>query len=313
MREFVVCNGLAIKSDNTKNKIMNRFVFSLLVFLLLSIITSFITNNSFIDKIYPILGIILTLGICFIVEYIFMLMRKEYNIKRICDNNILLVGLILSLFTCNSSFFIIIIASLITSISKNLIKYLDIKSSLLGIIIVILFGNISLDSYNSILLLMGNYKIYMSIILSIISYIYLFYNKSIKYLIPLTSIGIYFIIMLLVTLFSGNNLYDIFFLVIRSNIVFLSVFVASDFVNTPISKEGEIIYGILLGLLTSIISIFNVELSMVIGIIIVTLFTNIIDMYSFKLRYNKKFYNILLSIFLVLILIDIPILIHIMK
>ena len=70
MREFVVCNGLAIKSDNTKNKIMNRYVFSLLVFLLLSIITSFITNNSFIDKIYPILGIILTLGICFIVEYI---------------------------------------------------------------------------------------------------------------------------------------------------------------------------------------------------------------------------------------------------
>ena len=51
MREFVVCNGLAIKSDNTKNKIMNRYVFSLLVFLLLSIITSFITNNSFIDKI----------------------------------------------------------------------------------------------------------------------------------------------------------------------------------------------------------------------------------------------------------------------
>ena len=306
MREFVVCNGLAIKSDSTKNKIMNRYVFSLLVLLLISIITSFITNNSFIDKIYPILGIILTLGICYIVEYIFMLMRKEYNIKRICDNNILLVGLILSLFTCNSSFLIIIIASLITSISKNLIKYLDI-------IIVILFGNISLDSYNSILLLMGNYKIYMSIILSIISYIYLFYNKSIKYLIPLTSIGIYFIIMLLVTLFSGNNLYDIFFLVIRSNIVFLSVFVASDFVNTPISKEGEIIYGILLGLLTSIISIFNVELSMVIGIIIVTLFTNIIDMYSFKLRYNKKFYNILLSIFLVLILIDIPILIHIMK
>ena len=83
MREFVVCNGLAIKSDNTKNKIMNRYVFSLLVFLLLSIITSFITNSSFIDKIYPILGIILTLGICFIVEYIFMLMRKEYNIKRI--------------------------------------------------------------------------------------------------------------------------------------------------------------------------------------------------------------------------------------
>ena len=106
MREFVVCNGLAIKSDNTKNKIMNRYVFSLLVFLLLSIITSFITNNSFIDKIYPILGIILTLGICYIVEYIFMLMRKEYNIKRICDNNILLVGLILSLFTCNSSFLI---------------------------------------------------------------------------------------------------------------------------------------------------------------------------------------------------------------
>ena len=106
MREFVVCNGLAIKSDNTKNKIMNRYVFSLLVFLLLSIITSFITNNSFIDKIYPILGIILTLGICFIVEYIFMLMRKEYNIKRICDNNILLVGLILSLFTCNSSCYI---------------------------------------------------------------------------------------------------------------------------------------------------------------------------------------------------------------
>ena len=100
MREFVVCNGLAIKSDNTKNKIMNRYVFSLLVFLLLSIITSFINNNSFIDKIYPVLGIILTLGICFIVEYIFMLMRKEYNIKRICDNNILLVGLILSLFAC---------------------------------------------------------------------------------------------------------------------------------------------------------------------------------------------------------------------
>ena len=100
--------------------------------------------------------------------------------------------------------------------------------------------------------------------------------------------------MLLVTLFSGNNLYDIFFLVIRSNIVFLSVFVASDFVNTPISKEGEIIYGILLGLLTSIISIFNVELSMVISIIIATLFTNIIDIYSISL-FSFLFYFLIFS------------------
>ena len=67
MREFVVCNGLAIKSDNTKNKIMNRYVFSLLVFLLLLIINFFITNNIFILKIYLFLGIILILGICYFV------------------------------------------------------------------------------------------------------------------------------------------------------------------------------------------------------------------------------------------------------
>ena len=60
---------------------------------------------------------------------------------------------------------------------------------------------------------------------------------------------------------------------------------------TPTSGEGQVIYGITLGIISSILRFIIPELSIVISLILGPIvLTKIINHLSFKLRYNQKFY-----------------------
>ena len=85
--------------------------------------------------------------------------------------------------------------------------------------------------------------------------------------------------------------------------MFLSIYTLPDYKITPITSEGNIIYGIILAIISVILRLVIPELSIILTFIIgPILLTNIIDKISPTLKYNNKLY-IGLIIFLIAIII----------
>lgn len=327
MKEFKKLNQIFIKSNNTTNKIFNRYLYSLIPFILLIIGYNFVWGTT--EIIINLLKSILTSTlISIIIQYIFNIIKKENNFSKIfLEDNILTISIILGLFSINSSILITIISSIITIIIKNTIKNINISSSLYGILFILLSNyylnnldtplyNLSklsyISSFDNILKPYGNildYSIgippyYLSPILAIISFIYLFSKKSIKYNIVISYISTFSFIMLLTGILNNMNIWYLFFQLTTGNILFLSVFCLTDYPVTPTTGEGQIIYGIILGIITSILRFIIPELSVVIPLILGPLFlTKSINKISFKLRYNKKFYYIIITISIIFVLV----------
>lgn len=92
----------------------------------------------------------------------------------------------------------------------------------------------------------------VSILICIISFIYLIVKKSIKYLIPisiLVTLLIGFTVGGLINNFDG---YFALFNIFTGGIIFSSIFISSSMFTSPITSKGQIIYGILIGILTLI-------------------------------------------------------------
>ena len=326
MREFKKVNKVFIKSNNTTTKIFNRYLFCLIPFILLILIYNSIWGN--ITEITNLIkSISISLLASFIVQYIFNLTKKEKNISKILlEDKILTISIIIGLFSINSSIIVIIISSLISIIIKNLFKNITISSSLYGILIIIVssyFTNnldtplsnlkdlLYIDTYDNIIKPYGNiltYSIglsnYLSPILSIIAFIYLFHKKSIKYNIVFSYLLTFMITMLSFGLINNMNIWYLFFQLTTGNLLFLLVFCGTDYPHTPTTSEGQMLYGTIIGLLTSILRFVIPELSVVITLILgPIILTKMINNISFKLKYNKRFFYLILlaTLFLVAI------------
>ena len=327
MKEFEKRNKVFIKSNNSVNKIFNRYLFSLIPYIILILIYNLIFGEKIII-INLTKSISVSLIISTIVQYIFNIINKQNNIKNIfLEDKILIISIILGIFSINNSLIIISISSIITIIIKNTLKNTNISSVLYGILFILIsnyylnnlntpltnLSNLSYIStfdnivkpYGSILdYILGLSKQYISPIISILVFIYLFYKKSIKYNIFISYILTFSFIMLTFGMLNNMNIWYLFFQLTTGNILFLSVFCLPDYPNTPITREGQIIYGIILGLLTAILRFIIPELSVVIPLIIgPILLTKIIDKISLKLKYNKKYYYTVISINITLVLI----------
>lgn len=322
MKEFKKVDKVFIKSNNTTNKIFNRYLYCLIPFILIIIISSIILNDK-LEIINLLKSLSLSTLCCSITQFIFNKLYKKNNITKIfLDDNILTISIILGLFAINTNYIIIIISSIITIIVKNCNKNILISSSLYGILIIGISNyllNIDTPLYNlSKLSYIGTYsnivkeygniinyiiynKYYLSFSLSFISFIYLFLKKSIKYNIIISYILTFSFIILFIGIFNNMNIWYLFFQLTTGNILFLSVFCLADYPNSPITTEGQILYGIILGIITSILRFIIPDLSVVItfllGQIILVKYINKI---SIKIKYNKKIYHLLLSITIIL-------------
>lgn len=327
MKEFEKVNKVFIKSNNTVNKIYNRYLFSLISFILL-IVTYNLIWGSILLITNLLKSILISLITSIIIQYIFNIIKKEKNIIKIFTEDIIItISIILGLFSINSSILVIIISSIVSIIVKNTNKSITISSSLYGILFILLskyflndlntpLYNLSrlsyIDTYSNIVKPYGsilNYLFglttgYLSPILSIISFIYLFHKKSIKYNIIFSYILTFSFIMLFFGLFNNMNIWYLFFQLTTGNILFLSIFCLTDYPITPTTEEGQIIYGIILGLITSILRFITPELSVIISLIIgPILLTKFINKISFKLKYNHKYYYTITSISIILVII----------
>ena len=327
MKEFKIENKVFIKSDNNTTKIFNRYLYCLIPFILLIIIYNLIWGSN-IYLLNLLKSISLSLITCLLTQYIFNILKKEKSFNKLfLEDQTLTISIILGLFSINSGIFLTIISSIITIIIKNTLKNTNLSSSLYGILIIILSsyfqGNLDtplnnlkelsyIDTYANIVkpygtilkYTIGLNNIYLSPILSLLSFIYLFHKKSIKYNIVFSYILTISLIMLSFGLLNGMNIWYLFFQLTTGNILFLTVFCLTDYPNTPTTGEGQVIYGIILGLITSILRFIIPELSVILPLIIGPLvLTKLINNISFKLKYNNKFYHLILSISTFLILI----------
>ena len=327
MKEFTVENKIFIKSNNTTTKIFNRYLYCLIPFILL-----FITYNLIWGSKLQIINLSKSISIslitCLITQYIFNIIKKEKNINKLfLEDRILTISIILGLFSINSETSIIILSSLASIIIKNLLKNTSISSSLYGILIILISSYITNDintplnnlkelsyigtyenivkPYGSILkYTIGYNSIYLSPVLSLVSFIYLFHKKSIKYNIVFSYLLTISFVMLSFGVLNNMNIWYVFFQLTTGNLLFLTIFCLTDYPSTPITYEGQTIYGIILGLITSILRFIIPELSVAIPLILgPILLTKTINKISYKLKYNKIIYNILLSSILLIVLI----------
>ena len=315
MREFKTVNKTFVKSKNDTSKIFLRYTYSLIFILVYIIIYNLITKDySYILNLIKTILIITPIAI--IISYTTNLLKKEKDIKKIfLEDNILALILIITFFTVNTPIVIKIIAITVTMIFKIIFKSSTFYPSLYGILTVLIYELTKTDlitplttlqnsnyitTYHTVInqtfnlksYIFGTNYNYLSPILAIIIFIYLFNKKSIKYNIVISYISTVFGIMLIFGLINGMNIWYTFFQLLTGNILFLSIFCLTDFPMTPTSGEGQVIYGITLGIISSILRFIVPELSIVISLILgPIILTKIINRLSFKLRYNQKFYT----------------------
>ena len=122
-----------------------------------------------------------------------------------------------------------------------------------------------------------------SILILIISLIILSTSRYYKKLITIVSSLSFIIINLAIILITKN--YNYLSILLNGINYFSFIFLASDLYNSPINKEGKIVYGLLIGLLTSILSYTGlVYEASFISIFFISLFIPLINKIS-----NKKY------------------------
>ena len=97
MREFKTIDKIYIKSNNTTNKIFNRYLYCLIPFIILIVIYNLVWGNTS-TAINLLKSISISLIISIIVQYVFNITKKDINISKIfIEDKVLTISLIIGL------------------------------------------------------------------------------------------------------------------------------------------------------------------------------------------------------------------------
>lgn len=316
MTKYHTNQKVYVKSVNSSHTIISRYTYTLIVFTIISLIINAIIGNE-IGK--TIKSICLSLLFSLLITYIINIVKKEYDIKRIfTKESIISIGLIIGLFTCDSPI-ILLIAVTIALVIKNISKNINLSASLYGILIIVIYNAYTLSANDLMpltplsyinyatsnitfieLLTYGggviNYLFniyYLSPLLSVIVFCYLFYKKSIKYNVVIYYILTVFSIILIYGLIKGY-VWLTFLELAVNGLIFLSIYALADYKNSPTISEAQILYGIILGIVTVILKFIIPDFAIIVAMILGSLLVKPIDKLSYKLKYNKLFLNVTL-------------------
>lgn len=111
-------------------------------------------------------------------------------------------------------------------------------------------------------------------VLIIIGFLYLLFTKVIDWSTPVTYIGS----LAVLTLIAGR---DPFFYVLTGGALFGAVFMATDYVTSPITRKGKIIFGIGCGIITFLVRFYsNAPESVAYSILFMNALTPLIDKFT---------------------------------
>ena len=132
--------------------------------------------------------------------------------------------------------------------------------------------------------------------LCLVTLIYLSYKKIIKWRIPVSYILSVVVISLVICLVKDIGLWFILFNLLSGGLLFGAVFMATDPVTSPVSHLGQVVGGIILGILTMAIRYLTpLPEGVLISILIFNLITILTNYLTIKL-YGKKNIRIIILI-----------------
>lgn len=119
--------------------------------------------------------------------------------------------------------------------------------------------------------------------------VYMLYKKVITWHIPVYYLGSVFVIMGIYYIFTGNPKYDPITQILSGGLMLGAIFMATDYVTSPMSKKGKIIFAIGCGVLTVIIRLYGAYPEGVsFAILIMNAFVPIIDRFSIPRVFGAK-------------------------
>lgn len=126
-------------------------------------------------------------------------------------------------------------------------------------------------------------------ILCVLAYIYLVVRKSINWRVPIFYVGTVFIISWAVAVVNkiDGPLYGLWFPtfnIFSGSVLFGAVFLATDFITSPKTPNGKILYAILLGIVTSLIRLVLGIDGVCLAILVVSLLSPVIDLFATRIR-----------------------------
>ena len=289
-----------IKSNNSIKKISFIYLISLLPLILFGFYKNGI--NLYLKGLINIFNMfkpILFIIIGFIIGIIVNIIYEKYIHK----NKSKLIDIIFSSFhpiygiliACISSINTnLILFTIITFIVLFISKFLSLKINYIALTSLIIFFIMSMTNkftflnvyeastnfnMNAIDYLFGKGSggiFTTNILLLIVSYIILYNSKTYKKNIPIIS-TITFSILTIIYSILTNNIGNILNMLFTNGILFSFVFIATDFISSSYTKNGIIIYSILVGILTFVLYLINPALSSLGGILIASIFNSLID------------------------------------
>lgn len=138
----------------------------------------------------------------------------------------------------------------------------------------------------------GDFISKTSSLLCIMACLFLILKKAIKWRIPIYFVGSYILLFVISNFFIPRTIMEIVKNLGSGNLLFLSLFVATNQRSTPITFSGQILFGCLLGLFTYIGSYFFTPfLSMILSILLLNLLVPVLDYFGnyYQLKYCSQF------------------------
>lgn len=124
-----------------------------------------------------------------------------------------------------------------------------------------------------------------SALLCIVAYIYLSFTKTIKWRIPLVYVATVFIITFGIGRLLGEGIYYPLFHILSGGLMFGAVFMATDPITSCVTPIGQVLQGILLGIITVIFRFTGVE-GVAYSILIVNALVFLLDKIGMVSRFN---------------------------
>lgn len=282
-----------LKSKNNENKILVKYILLLIPFLIYGFYKNGILlyKGEYVNIFYMFKPLILTI-IAILISYLFTKYKKEDFISYRLYLNILSSLIVLP----NTNIFIYLIILFLVNILYTFKKInISLITILLLIIVSMIFSKYSFlniyeesvnHSYSITNYLFGNGSGGISntlFIYSILVFIYLICDFSYKKHIVVTSLTVYYILLIISFVLFKKFDYN---LLLNNNLVFSFIFLNTISIFTPYTKGGCYLYGFILGLISFCFSFIDINL----GVYLISLILSFTSLYfdEFILKISSK-------------------------
>ena len=298
MKHFKMKDGPFIYSKDSVCSMMKRLIFAFVPILMLYFyqygIVPFYSHNFGVFVLFcPFIFVMIPAFVYYGVDLFFarfIFQKKDNDLKyHMKHSSYFMYGIVLGLIIpVHTSIILMVIGSFVGAFCGKVIycgfnRYV-FHPSLIGQVFIFTFYSIMSQFYNEYLSFYESNFIIFSLFYLFL-FFYLAFTKTIKWKIPVFYIGIVCLMSFMVGLYQGVNL----FVQIMSRGLFIgAVFVVTDSLVSPVTSFGQVIYGIVLGILTVCLHCFVPYMECVFtSILIMNLFVSVIDKMGNWAKFNR--------------------------